>query len=85
MNTEDRPKPGTVWQHAKGGVYQIMINCTIEATDTPAVMHHSLNVVGRDDYWVRPLDEFLQRFKPLDLTVIALAEIAKADHQPAET
>lgn len=76
------PKHGSIWQHRKGGVYMVLVECTIEATDTPAVAYKSLTSNGRDDVWIRPLSEFMDgRFKPLDLSIIALADKAQADAQ----
>lgn len=80
MHDTKNVKVGSIWQHAKGGVYQVCVNCTIEETDTPAVMYKSLNVVSRDDFWVRPLDNFLERFEPVDLTAVDIAEILKQKH-----
>lgn len=69
--------PGAVFQHVKGGVYQVAALCTIEATDTPAVAYKSLNVVARDDIWVRPLAEFCDRFSPLGVSLVDIAEQIK--------
>ena len=38
MTESEKVKSGTIWQHVKGGVYQVCTNCTIEETDTPADM-----------------------------------------------
>jgi hypothetical protein len=75
-NSKDVPS-GTFWQHVKGGVYQVVTACTIEETDTPAVMYKCLNVSDRDDFWVRPTDNFLERFKIIDLNPVQMAEILK--------
>lgn len=66
-----RTKPGiwTVWQHAKGGIYTVLDNCIIEATDAPAVMYSSLDRRDREDKWVRPLEEFLDKFTPCHMTL----------------
>ena len=70
------PRAGSVWQHWKGGVYRFLCTVTIEATDTPAACYMSMDPAKRDDFWVRPMAEFLERFKPLDISEVALAEIA---------
>jgi hypothetical protein len=74
-----KPETGSIWQHKKGGIYIVVTTCTIEATDTPAVMYKSLLASGRDDFWVRPTDEFLSRFSRLDENLVALAEKLKRE------
>ena len=60
---------------------QVCTVCTLEETDTPAVMYKSLNVVARDDFWVRPMDNFLERYSAVDLGSVEIAEFLKHKHQ----
>lgn len=69
---------GSIWQHVKGGVYQVVTACTIEETDTPSIMYKCLNVSGRDDFWVRPVGSFLERFKRVELSAVDIAEYLSA-------
>ncbi len=57
------PKLFTLWRHKKtGGVYHIVANCIIEATDTPAVAYRKDGPI-----WVRPLAEFMDgRFEQVN-------------------
>lgn len=84
MKSNDKVQAGTIWQHNKGGVYQVCTLCTIEETDTPAVMYKSLNVVERDDFWVRPTNNFLDRFTPINLTAVQIAELLKEQYGSSE-
>lgn len=68
METSNKIRNGSIWQHAKGGIYQVAMLCTIEETDTPAVMYKCIDIDTRDDLWVRPVSVFLDRFKPVDAT-----------------
>ena len=61
---------GAYYRHKKtGGVYQVLMLATIEATMVPAVVYGSRSSAGIGR-WVRPLDEFCDgRFEPVDMAV----------------
>ncbi len=50
---------GTVWRHRKGGLYEIVGICQIEATNEPAFLYQPLNANGNTVLWVAPVAEFL--------------------------
>lgn len=60
---------GAYYRHVKtGGVYQLLMTATLEATMTPAVVYAAKDR-GVAHRWVRPLDEFCDgRFEPVDMT-----------------
>jgi hypothetical protein len=70
-NDFDRPKDGQIFQHYKGGKYEIVATGFLEDSEAPCVVYRSLlkNIV-----WVRTAKNFLEnvehegkmqpRFKP---------------------
>lgn len=50
------PAIGSVWQHRKGGMYEVVTNARIEATLEAAVVYRDMDV-GMT--WIRPLAEFI--------------------------
>lgn len=50
------PKPGEIWEHYKGGRYEIIDLATVEADHQTVVIYRSL-ADGR--IWTRPLDRFM--------------------------
>lgn len=59
---------GGYYRHKKtGGVYQVLMTATIEATMTPAVIYGA-SERGVAHRWVRPLVEFCDgRFEPVEI------------------
>jgi hypothetical protein len=53
----DRPKPGQIFRHYKGGEYEIVATGFLEDSETPCVIYRSLlkNIV-----WVRTAKNFLE-------------------------
>ena len=58
------PKIGTIWRHkTSGGTYMLLATLMLEADQTPMVGYQTTHLVpDRDDIWVRPTDEFLEKF-----------------------
>jgi hypothetical protein len=58
-----------LWHHVKtGGVYEIVGECIIEATNKPAVLYRSVIPAPGRSIWARPKDEFFDgRFEKVDL------------------
>lgn len=54
------PLPCSIWQHVKGGIYTVVLVAIREEDLTPFVVYRN----GDGIVWVRPLTEFLERFKP---------------------
>lgn len=61
---------GAYYRHKKtGGVYQLLMVATIEATMKPAAIYAAKHH-GKVERWVRPLDEFCDgRFEAVDMAV----------------
>lgn len=67
-----RPKDGQIFQHYKGGQYEIIATGFLEDTEAPCVIYRSLE---RNMVWVRTAKNFLEeieydgkmspRFKPI--------------------
>lgn len=53
----DRPKDGQIFQHYKGGEYEIVATGFLEDSEAPCVVYHSLlkNIV-----WVRSAKNFFE-------------------------
>lgn len=48
----------------------MIVNCTLEDTDTKAVMYQTVNYdTERKDLWIRPSSEFLDRFMKIEKRV----------------
>lgn len=69
---------GAHYRHKKtGGVYQLSMFATIEATMTPAVVYTARNSGGVQS-WVRPLAEFCDgRFEPVDMAAIPFRKLQR--------
>jgi hypothetical protein len=57
-NGLDRPKSGQVFQHYKGGKYEIVATGFLEDSETPCVVYRSLE---KDIVWVRTAKNFLEQ------------------------
>jgi len=55
MNYNPYPKPGEIWQHYKGGQYQIIAMCNHTDTDEVLVIYKSLSFGG---FHARPYSEW---------------------------
>lgn len=53
----DRPKDGEIYQHYKGGLFEIVATGFLEDTETPCVVYRSLK---KDITWVRTAKNFLE-------------------------
>jgi hypothetical protein len=58
---EDYPLPGEVWQHYKGGKYEIVAMCNHTDTDEVLVIYKSLSFGG---FHARPYSEWHDMVKP---------------------
>lgn len=60
---------GGAYTHYKGGCYQIVGFTNLHAKDNPQfipqVVYHSLSPLDRDNWYSRPLTEFLEKFRPM--------------------
>ena len=56
--TANQIKPGTQLRHYKGGLYNIVGTCLIEATLKPGVLYKPQQGDKQDVIWLRPLSEF---------------------------
>ncbi len=57
------PKPGSTWQHRKGGHYTVLCVARVEATMEHVVVYHKTTQPA--DAWTRPVAEFMDgRFTP---------------------
>ncbi len=54
----DRPKDGQIFQHYKGGKYEIVATGFLEDNGTPCVVYRSLE---NNTVWVRTAKNFLER------------------------
>jgi hypothetical protein len=55
MNYNPYPKPGEIWQHYKGGQYEIVAMCNHTDTDEILVIYKSLSFGG---FHARPYSEW---------------------------
>lgn len=53
----ERPEDGAIYQHYKGGRYEIVATGFLEDTETPCVVYRSLK---KDIVWVRTAKNFLE-------------------------
>ena len=60
---------GTQLRHYKGGLYQVVGTCLIEATLKPGVLYQSLQGDMKDITWMRPLAQFQDQVKTAQGTV----------------
>ena len=58
MTTKQYPQPGEVWQHYKGGQYEIVCMCNHTDTDEVLVIYRSLSFGG---FHARPFSEWHER------------------------
>jgi hypothetical protein len=56
-NAFERPKDGQMFQHYKGGKYEIVATGFLEDTEAPCVMYRS---VEKNVVWVRTAENFLE-------------------------
>lgn len=69
---EGAPQRFTVWKHTKGGLYRVLFVGRFQTREFAEDLDHEPVVVyeGLDrqvaEPWVRPLEEFLDRFAPYD-------------------
>jgi len=52
----DGPRPGSLWRHYAGGVYEVMGACLRESDVAPCVLYHRSDRPGPT--WCRPLSEW---------------------------
>lgn len=56
--------PDSIWIHAHGGYYRVRNVGLLEDDLTPVVMYQTLSMAQPQDIWVRPVEQFLERFAP---------------------
>jgi hypothetical protein len=56
--TVNQIKPGTRLRHYKGGLYNVVGTCLIEATLKPGVLYRPQQGDKQDVIWMRPMSEF---------------------------
>ncbi|MEI6734000.1 MAG: DUF1653 domain-containing protein [Comamonadaceae bacterium] len=56
--TVNQFKPGTQLRHYKGGLYNVVGTCLIEATLKPGVLYKPQQGDKQDVTWMRPMSEF---------------------------
>ena len=56
--TVNQIKPGTQLRHYKGGLYNVVGTCLIEATLKPGVLYKPQQGDKQDVIWMRPISEF---------------------------
>lgn len=56
-NDFERPEDGAIYQHYKGGMYEIIATGFIEDSEAPCVTYRSLE---KDIVWVRTAKNFLE-------------------------
>lgn len=68
----DLPKKGQRFRHYKGSLYEVVGDCTIEATLEPGVLYQAVDPQQKGQLWMRPLSVFSgttragqPRFSPL--------------------
>lgn len=57
-------RPGSHWEHYKGGVYAIVAMCRLESTLEPHVIYVLASTYPNGSYWCRPLSEWNQEVSP---------------------
>jgi predicted metal-dependent HD superfamily phosphohydrolase len=65
MTAHSPPRPGTLWQHWKGGLYRIDTMAVAEDTHVPTVVYRPLSDPAARA-WTRPLPEFVEPVLDLD-------------------
>lgn len=48
-----------IWEHYKGGRYEVVINALLENTEEPAVVYRALYENDKSEYWIRTEQDFL--------------------------
>lgn len=76
------PKVGTLWCHARGGVYKVRAVTNQHADgghagDWPVTVVYQN--IGDKRIWSRPLSEWLARMKPIELTVHERIQVVTED------
>jgi hypothetical protein len=64
--TVSQIKPGTRLRHYKGGLYNVVGTCLIEATLKTGVLYKPQQGDKQDVIWMRPMSEFQDMIKPAD-------------------
>lgn len=54
-------QPGTRLRHYKGGLYEVVGTCLIEATLKPGVLYKPLQGDRQAITWFRPMEEFMDQ------------------------
>ncbi len=64
-NDFDRPKNGQIFQHYKGGTYEVVATGFLEDTEAPCVIYRSLE---KNIVWVRTAKNFLEQVEYKGIT-----------------
>ncbi len=51
-------QPG-IWEHYKGGRYEVVLNALLENDERPAVVYRALYSNDKSEYWIRTEQDFL--------------------------
>jgi len=76
--TVNQFKPGTQLRHYKGGLYNVVGTCLIEATLKPGVLYKPHQGDKQDVIWMRPMSEFQDLIATPDGSVPRFVLISEA-------
>jgi hypothetical protein len=68
----DWPRPGEVWRHYKGNLYEVVAVALWECDLSPCVVYRSRD---HGHVWVRPVSDWLQRVRALGEDVPRFVEV----------
>ena len=77
--TVSQIKPGAHLRHYKGGLYNVVGTCLIEATLKPGVLYKPQQGDKQDVIWMRPMSEFQDMIKTADGSIPRFVLISEPD------
>lgn len=48
-----------IWEHYRGGRYEVVMNALLENNEEPAVVYRALYENDKSEYWIRTEQDFL--------------------------
>lgn len=72
-----------VYQHYKGGRYEVVANALDEATERPVVVYQALYDNPKSKFWVRAVDDFLATVETEDGRVVRFKKLTDSDAKEA--
>lgn len=76
---------GSLWQHVNGSVFEVVKHYIPEKNHTPAVLYKHTNIsIIDNDFFLRPIDSFLNFFHPLERATLSHVEWLK-ENSPKST